>query len=94
MTVQKRLVDYIKKMGTKYSHISENAHIAQNKVSLIMSMDRKITLDEFEKICEVLEVSPMMFLRSSVSDDSRKLELTACGDCDSGESAIGNEEKL
>ncbi len=89
MVVQKRLVNYIKKNGTRYSHISENAHIAQGKVSLIMSMGRKVTLDEFETICNVLGVSPMEFLVSEVSDDSKKL---TCEENESGEIVTGKEK--
>lgn len=62
MVVQTRLAQYINDLGIKQSAISEKTGINRNIMSAILTNRRKMTADEFEKICIAIQKSPNDFM--------------------------------
>lgn len=61
--VQERLARYIREMGIKQSVISQKTGLDPVTISAIMTGRRKLTADEFEKICIALKKQPNDFMR-------------------------------
>lgn len=57
MKVQTALVERIKEKGIKQTAIAEATGLGPTAVSRTMSLQRRLTLDEFSAICEFLGVS-------------------------------------
>ncbi len=59
--------DYISEHGIKQGYIAQKTGIPQNIVSRILSGKRRITADEFIKICGVLNIDPNLFRKQEAS---------------------------
>lgn len=62
MTVGERIKAYLSEQGLKQNKIAEKAGISNDKFNLSMNGKRKIPLDEYAKICNVLGVPADVFL--------------------------------
>ena len=62
MDVQSRISEYIKHMGIKQVIISEKTGISKDALSAILNNKRKMSADEFEKVCIAIEKSPNDFM--------------------------------
>lgn len=56
-----RLRNYIDSAGVSRKQLALNLKKSESYVSLILSGNRKISIDEYEAICRVLSVSPIKF---------------------------------
>lgn len=65
MTVGERIKAYLSEQGLKQNKIAEKAGISNDKFNLSMNGKRKIPLDEYAKICNVLGVPAGTFLDGS-----------------------------
>jgi len=68
MAIQERISNYISEKGIKLVWIAQRvaeidpcANFTAKKLSASLLGDRRLTLDEFFLICNVLKVSPDMF---------------------------------
>lgn len=61
-TPAKRLKDHIKEKGIKQSFISEKTGIDKSTLSAILNGKTKLTVDNLELICWVIDCSPGQFL--------------------------------
>lgn len=62
MVVQGRVAQYIKAMGIKQSMIAKKTGLTDNMVSDILNGKRKMSADEFVRICKALEKNPNDFM--------------------------------
>lgn len=62
MEVQSRISEYIKRMGIKQTTICEKTGIPKDALSTMLSNKRKMSADEFEKICIAIEKAPNDFM--------------------------------
>ena len=62
MVVQTRVAEYIRNMGIKQTVISEKTGISVSALSAMLTNRRKMTADEFEKICIAIGKSPNDFM--------------------------------
>lgn len=62
MEVQNRVAEYIRKMGIKQTIICEKTGIRNDTLSQTFAGKRKMTADEFEKICVAIEKTPNDFM--------------------------------
>lgn len=65
MTVGERIKAYLSEQGLKQNKVAEKAGISNDKFNLSMNGKRKIPLDEYAKICNVLGVPADTFLDGS-----------------------------
>lgn len=62
MNINTKLKQYIKDNGLKYSYVAEKSGINNKKLSRIINGHSKLTVEEFELICEKgLSVNPSIF---------------------------------
>jgi DNA-binding Xre family transcriptional regulator len=62
MNMNNKLREYIQENGLKYAHISKKTGIDYRKMSRIINGHTKLTVEEFEMICEKgLNVKPSIF---------------------------------
>ena len=62
MVVQTRVAEYIRNMGIKQTVISKKTGISVTALSAMLTNQRKMTADEFEKICIAIGKSPNDFM--------------------------------
>ena len=62
MEVQSRVVQYIKETGIRQSFIAKKAGLSDNAMSLIFHGRRKMSADEFVKVCQVIGKTPNDFM--------------------------------
>ena len=62
MTPSQRIKKYLKERGVTQASVARRIGMSESKLSLSLSGKRGLTLNEFEKICRVLEVSPNTFV--------------------------------
>lgn len=62
MVVQQRVADYVKEMGIKQTTICEKTGIRIDTMSAMLNGKRKMSADEFEKICIALNKAPNDFM--------------------------------
>ena len=62
MVVQTRVAEYIRNMGIKQTAICEKTGISVSALSAMLTNRRKMTADEFEKICIAIEKEPNDFM--------------------------------
>ena len=67
MSINKELNDYVTSNGIKQSYICEQTGIHPDIVSRILREARKITAEEFLKICNALNLDPRDFNNPKVS---------------------------
>lgn len=65
MTVGERIKIYLSEHGLKQNYIAERIGITNAKLNLSLNGNRKIPLDEYARICEVLGVPADTFLKSA-----------------------------
>jgi transcriptional regulator with XRE-family HTH domain len=56
-----RIKKYLDKNGIKYSYLANETGIALNVISAMLNCKRKITVDEYFKICTTLKVEASYF---------------------------------
>ena len=61
MSVNEKLYELIAEKGIKQCYISARTGISEKKISSILRGKRKITADEFLRICVALNVEPNAF---------------------------------
>ena len=61
MQVNIQLKKYVEENGIKQSYISEQTGLSKDVVSNILNLKRKITAEEFLKICYLLKIDPRSF---------------------------------
>lgn len=64
MTVQSRISAYMKRMGISQASVCEKTGIRTDAMSAMLNGKRKMTADEFEKICFAIEKTPNDFIHS------------------------------
>lgn len=64
MHVGKKIKKYINNLGITQTYISNRTGISLPKLNLALNEKRKLTFDEYELICGVLNVDVSMFLES------------------------------
>lgn len=62
MKVQSRISAYIERMGISQASICKKTGIRPDTMSAMLNGKRKMTADEFEKICFAIEKSPNDFI--------------------------------
>lgn len=62
MNVQSRISEYIRYAGIKQATICEKTGIRTDAMSAMLNGKRKMTADEFEKICRAIDKSPNDFM--------------------------------
>ena len=62
MSVQSRIAEYVSANGIKQSFIVEKTGLNKNVISAILNLDRKMSADEYEKICRALNKTPNDFM--------------------------------
>lgn len=62
MATQGRVADYIREMGIKQSVIASKTGLSEQTVSTIMKGKRKMTIDDFVKICKAIGKEPNDFM--------------------------------
>lgn len=62
MIVQEKISNYIKDMGFRQSVLCEKTGIAKDAMAGILNGKRKLTVDEFEKLCIAINKNPNSFM--------------------------------
>jgi len=62
MNVQERVSEYVLNNGIKQSFIVEKTGLNKDVISAILNKRRKMSADEFEKICKALNKTPNDFM--------------------------------
>lgn len=62
MNVQSRIAQYVSANGIKQSFIVEKTGLSKNAISAILNLNRKMSADEYEKICKALNKAPNDFM--------------------------------
>ena len=62
MGVQKRVFDYVRKMGIKQTAICRKTGITIDRMSAMNRNKARMTADEYESICKALEKQPNDFM--------------------------------
>lgn len=68
MVVQTRVAQYINELGIKQAAICVKTGITPSIMSAILTNRRKMTADEFEKICQAIQKSPNDFMNIEESE--------------------------
>lgn len=61
MNVNQKLNNFICERGIKQSYIAEQTGISKDAISKILRGKRKITADEFLRICNSVQIDPNIF---------------------------------
>lgn len=62
MNVNEKIKQYLQDHGIKQAFLAEKTGIAQEKLSRMLSKNRKLSADELVKISNALGVNPNIFL--------------------------------
>lgn len=62
MAVQLKIAEYLKNNGIKKKFVAEKAGIKDYRFSNILHNQTEMRVDEFERICRVLKVTPEEFI--------------------------------
>lgn len=62
MVVEGRIAEYLDRKGIKQCHVSQNADIEQARLSRVLNGSGSMSVDEYERVCNALEVSPNTFM--------------------------------
>jgi len=65
LVVEGRLANYLRneRKELKLSAVAEQAGISQSRFSMIINCHQDMRVDELQRVCEVLGVSPEMFIK-------------------------------
>lgn len=62
MNVQARIAQYVSDNGIKQTFIADKTGLSKNAISAILTLNRKMSADEYEKICRALNKTPNDFM--------------------------------
>lgn len=62
MNVQARIAQYVSENGIKQTFIADKTGLSKNAISAILTLNRKMSADEYEKICRALNKTPNDFM--------------------------------
>lgn len=62
MTAGSKIKEYLQKRGITQTFVSKRAGIPVGKLNLALNGGRRLSLDEYERICWALEVPASTFL--------------------------------
>lgn len=65
MNINLKFKEIIELRGLKQSYICEKANMTPDSVSRILKNTRKISAEEFLKLCDVLEIDPNVFRQTA-----------------------------
>ena len=64
MVTQSKVADYVRNMGIKQNWLAEKTGLTESIVSDIFRGKRKMTADEFVRICKALGKNPNDFMEA------------------------------
>ncbi len=73
MEVGLKIKKYLEEKGISQAHVSREARIDPVKLNLGLNGNRRITFDEYSKICFVLGVNTDFFLKPRSPEEKRCL---------------------
>lgn len=62
MNVQARIARYVSDNGIKQTFIADKTGLSKNTISAILTLNRKMSADEYEMICKALNKTPNDFM--------------------------------
>lgn len=65
MEVQSRVIRYVKDMGIKQRFIAQKTGLSESAVSNIFNGNRKMSADEFMKVCQAIGKTPNDFMETA-----------------------------
>jgi len=65
MRINEALNAYVSERGIKQNFISEKTGLSVDAVSRILNSKRKISAEEFLKICDAIDLDPRMLLKTA-----------------------------
>lgn len=68
MAVQLKIAEYLNDKGIKKKFVAEKAGIKNYRFSHIINNQTEMRVDEFERICRALEVTPEKFMEWNASE--------------------------
>ena len=70
MVVEARLAKYLReeRKELKLSSLAEKSGISKTRFSMILNCHQAMRVDELERVCEVLGVSPEMFIKPNTNE--------------------------
>lgn len=72
MEVNQRIRNYIKGNGKTFTHVATKAGIDIKKFSRMMTCKQPIDTDEYESICNALELEPGYFFQQKFLETKNK----------------------
>lgn len=63
MSINEKIRKYIESNGLKFNFVAEKAEIPEKKFYRLINSESKITVEDFGKICNGLDVDPTIFLK-------------------------------
>lgn len=67
MTVSENIRSYLEEKGIKFSTVADKTGMRRDSFTGCMSGKRKITVDEYVRICAVLDVPLDQFVKNSAT---------------------------
>lgn len=64
MVVQSKVAQYLEEQGIKQSWLAQKTGLTDNMISGILNGKRKMTADEFVRICKAIEKTPNDFMEA------------------------------
>lgn len=64
MVVQSKVAQYLKEQGIKQSWLAQKTGLTDNMISGILNGKRKMTADEFVRICKAIGKNPNDFMEA------------------------------
>ena len=64
MVVQSKVAQYIEEQGIKQSWLAQKTGLTDNMISGILNGKRKMTADEFVRICKAIGKNPNDFMEA------------------------------
>ena len=64
MVVQSKIAQYLEEQGIKQSWLAQKTGLTDNMISGILNGKRKMTADEFVRICKAIGKSPNDFMEA------------------------------
>lgn len=71
MEVGLKIKKYLEENGITQAHVSRESDVNPVKLNLALNGNRKLTFDEYEKICGVLGVNTDKFLKPRVLNEKK-----------------------
>ena len=64
MVVQSKVAQYLEEQGSKQSWLAQKTGLTDNMISGILNGKRKMTADEFVRICKAIGKNPNDFMEA------------------------------